>query len=59
LAPDERLLAYKNRRGPHFGIESFFFQEGTAEQYASARYAQIRLSPKGTAMLTGLVAEPG
>lgn len=55
LAPDEAWLAYKNRRGARFGIESFFFQEGKGADYAEAEYAEIRLSPKGTAILVDLV----
>lgn len=55
LAKDERYLAYKHRRGAQFGIESFFFQEGTAEQYANATHAKIKLSPDGKAILIDLV----
>ena len=58
LAPDERYIAFKNRRGPKFGIESFFFQEGRAEEFEDAEYAEIRLSPNGGAMLVDLVESP-
>lgn len=58
LAPGEHYLAYKNRRGPRFGIENFFFQEGKAGMYADAAYAEIRLSPEGIAVLVDLVDAP-
>lgn len=58
LKADERYLAYKNRRGAKFGIESFFFQEGRAEEYASADYAAIRLSKNGSAILVDLIQAP-
>ncbi len=58
LNVNERYLAYKNRRGARFGIESFFFQEGKGEQYADAKYAEIRLSPNGGAMLVDLIEAP-
>lgn len=54
LAPDERLLRYRNRRGPYFGIESFFFQEGRADEYNESRFAELKISPTGTAMLIDL-----
>lgn len=57
-AHDEHYLKYKNRRGPHFGIESFFFQEGRGQDYAQAQYAAIKLAPDGSAMLIDLVVEP-
>jgi uncharacterized membrane-anchored protein len=58
LGPDERYLLFKNRRGPKFGIESFFFQEGRAKEFENAEYAEIRLSPNGGAMLVDLVERP-
>lgn len=36
------------------GPESFFFQEGEAETYAAARYAELRVSPEGEALLVAL-----
>lgn len=58
LAENERYLAYKNRRGAKFGIENFFFQEGKGDDYATAEYAELRLSPNGGAMLIDLVEKP-
>ncbi|HMQ35724.1 MAG TPA: GDYXXLXY domain-containing protein [Chloroflexaceae bacterium] len=36
------------------GPESFFFQEGEAETFAAARYAELRVSPEGEALLVAL-----
>ena len=58
LSENERHLAYKNRRGAKFGIESFFFQEGQGDNFAEAKYAELRLSPNGGAMLINLVKAP-
>jgi uncharacterized membrane-anchored protein len=58
LTDSERYLSYKNRYGAKFGIEHFFFQEGKAQDYAQAKYAKVRLSPNGSAMLLDLVQSP-
>lgn len=58
LNADERYLAYKNRRGAHFGLESFFFQEGRAENFGNADYAKIKIDSHGNAMLIDLVVTP-
>jgi uncharacterized membrane-anchored protein len=36
------------------GAESFFFQEGEAEKYAGARYAELRVSDTGESVLVAL-----
>ena len=55
LAPNEVMLRYRIRdRQPRFGTNAFFFQEGTAERYASARYGEFRVAADGEAILTGL-----
>ena len=36
------------------GPNAFFFQEGTAEAYESARWGEFRVAPDGTALLTHL-----
>ncbi len=59
LTTDERLIRYRNRRGAHFGIEHFFFQEGKGELYADAQYAKIKLAANGNAILVDLVKAPG
>lgn len=59
LASDEQLLAYHRRSSNSFepiylGAESFFFQEGQAETYAEAEYAELRVSETGESVLVGL-----
>lgn len=55
LAPDERLLRVKHRAGQwQIGPDAFFFEEGTGEQYAAARYGEFRLRADGSALLVGL-----
>jgi uncharacterized membrane-anchored protein len=39
---------------PKFGTNAFFFEEGTADRYADARYGEIRVDAEGEAILTGL-----
>lgn len=39
------------------GIDSFFFQEGTGDTYANARYAEVRILDDGSVMLIGLRGE--
>ena len=36
------------------GAENYFFEEGTGKIFSGARYAEIKLTPDGNAMLTGL-----
>jgi|SRR5690606_27413620 len=40
-----------------FGAESYFFQEGKAENFEGARYGGIRLDTKGNSLLIGLYDE--
>lgn len=56
LAADELLLNFHNRDWwVSVGPESFFFQEGQAEVYQDARYAELRVDPEtGTSVLVGL-----
>jgi uncharacterized membrane-anchored protein len=56
LAADELLLNYHNRDWwVSVGPESFFFQEGQAEVYQDARYAELRVDPQtGASLLVGL-----
>ncbi len=54
-AAQEVLLAYRKRGGMlYLGAESFFFQEGQANTYATARYAELRVAESGESVLTGL-----
>lgn len=55
LAPGEVALRYRFRDGRvKFATNAFFFQEGTARDYAGARYGELRVSPSGEVLLTGL-----
>jgi uncharacterized membrane-anchored protein len=55
LQADEHLLRFRVRDGrARLGAEEFFFQEGEARFYERAPYAELRVSPSGTALLTGL-----
>ena len=54
LKEGEHLLFYRNRRGPRFGAESFFFQEGDADLYANARYGELKVDESGASVLIGL-----
>ena len=55
LARDERRIFYRSRNAQiKLGTNAFFFQEGTADRYANARYGEARLSSNGDILLTGL-----
>jgi uncharacterized membrane-anchored protein len=55
LEADEIRLRYRLRRGkPKFATNAFFFQEGTADAYATARYGEFRVDTEGDALLTAL-----
>lgn len=60
LRTGEQLLAYKmiyNRYRGNVQISggSFFFEEGLAELYDSARFAELRVAEDGTALITNLL----
>lgn len=60
LADGEMRLRYKRRAyGDEFsyGADSFFFQEGTAEVYANARFGVLRVDADGNSILVGLADE--
>ncbi len=58
LATDEALLLYRIRVGrrnrARVAAEEFFFQEGMAEEFGKARYAELRLAADGQTLLVGL-----
>ncbi|MDO9598373.1 MAG: GDYXXLXY domain-containing protein [Azoarcus sp.] len=57
-APDELRMRYRIRDGkPRFATNAFFFQEGDAARYESARFGEFRVDASGEAILTGLRAE--
>ena len=54
LAPGEARLRYRWRNGPKFATNAFFFEEGAAKRYATARYGEFRVADDGEMILTGL-----
>lgn len=56
LAIGDRRLSYRIRGGRlQVGTNAFYFQEGEADTYATARYGALRVAPDGTALLIGLM----
>lgn len=55
LAAGERLINYyKHGWQVDLGATSFFFQEGKADAYATAKYGEVRVDATGTSILVGL-----
>ena len=55
LEPAEQRLKYRNSHGSaRFGAESYFFEEGRADYYATAKFGELRVSERGDALLAGL-----
>ncbi|WP_420603562.1 GDYXXLXY domain-containing protein [Flagellimonas sp.] len=56
VAENEHLIEYsgKSWRGINIGAESFFFQEGKAENYENAKYGGLKVDEKGNSILVGL-----
>ena len=55
LQADEFLLAYKLRGCEvQTAATAFYFQEGTAHQYAAAKFGAFKLAPDGKTLLVGL-----
>lgn len=55
IQPDQTLIRFR-KRGPviRIGAEAFFFQEGHAAVYASAKYGEVKLARNGDMVLVGL-----
>ena len=55
LASNEVVIRYRVRDGsPKFATNAYFFQEGTADLYAGARFGEFRVAPSGDAILTAM-----
>ncbi|MDQ7727848.1 GDYXXLXY domain-containing protein [Halomonas sp. SpR8] len=55
LADDERQLRYRLRNGQvRFATNAFFFQEGHAERYETARYGLFRVNATGELLLVAM-----
>jgi uncharacterized membrane-anchored protein len=58
LGTGELRLRYRVREGEvKFATNAYFFQEGTGNRYARARYGEFRVAPDGELLLTHLVGE--
>ena len=57
LAANEVRIQYTRNYRVEIGAESFFFQEGTGELYASAKFGELKVDDDGTSVLTGLLDE--
>jgi len=58
LGQEEVPMRYRVREGrAKFATNAFFFQEGTGQLYARARYGEFRVAPDGEMLLTHLVDE--
>lgn len=56
LAEGEILIRYRQQRsGLRVAPQSYFFQEGRAEDFQRARYAQLKLSEHGNPVMVGLL----
>lgn len=55
VSDEELRLKYTYRDGlPSFGVEAFFFEEGMADLYSKARYAEISVTADGKCLLVDL-----
>jgi uncharacterized membrane-anchored protein len=55
IGTDEIIIPFhNNRRFLSIGAEAFFFEEGKAAVYESARYGRLRVGGDGVALLSGL-----
>ena len=56
LAEGEALLTFRvlPEDRVRVGGGSFFFEEGAAEEYDRARYAELRVNPEGEALIVEL-----
>jgi uncharacterized membrane-anchored protein len=58
LAGNEAVMRYRVRGGSaKFATNAFFFQEGHASFYETARYGEFRVSPEGEALLVAMRGE--
>ena len=58
LQDDEFLLAYRLRGNEvTTAAQAFYFQEGTARQYAAAKFGVFKLAADGKTLLVGLCQE--
>lgn len=58
-AGQQRLVFRKRGETVRLASDAFFFEEGRADHFASARYGELRVAGDGTAVLVGLRDENG
>lgn len=55
LAPGEILVRYRRQGWQlHVGTDAWYFQEGTASLYETARYGEVAVGPRGDVLLVAL-----
>ncbi len=55
LQDGQHLLRYRKRGDSvRLASDAYFFEEGSGQDYSSARFGEIRINTKGDAVLTGL-----
>ncbi len=55
LQDGQYLLRYRKRGDSvRLASDAYFFEEGSGQDYSSARFGEIRINTKGDAVLTGL-----
>lgn len=55
LQPDEVRMRYRVRSGEvKFASNAFFFEEGRGDEYAGARYGEVRVDRNGDLLVTAL-----
>lgn len=55
LTPDEIVMRYRVRNGAvKFATNAYFFQEGDAKNYQSARYGEFRVDTHGELLLVAM-----
>jgi uncharacterized membrane-anchored protein len=55
--PNEVAIRFTRNHRVEIGAESFFFEEGMGDLYASAKFAELKVAPDGTCVLTSLLDE--
>lgn len=57
LADDEVRVQFTRNHRIHIGAESYFFEEGTGDAFAHAKFAELKVGSGGECVLVGLLDE--
>ncbi len=57
LAENEVRVRFTRNHGIQIGAESFFFEEGTGDVFAQAKFAELKVGSGGACVLVGLLDE--